>query len=230
MHSKDDEVSRVLHEFLQTSKGAYSRVCVRKFHKWLQDEGEELFTISQQLVHKYLEHTTQRLKPRTACVYKCMLLGYLDFLYDRKKISFDPELLRVRPEPIPLPEPARPSVQLRPYASTHVRQFHNWLEDQAISLEGLSTQLVGEYFNQRLKKISSATAVVDRAQVLAYLDFFTPDIVYRLILKFCGSRSTPILYQNPLVFFLSLLRVNMARVSRENSINGWLNATPLCRS
>lgn len=169
----DKSLPSIARSFTQTSRGMSCKVQVRQFHVWLEQENTSLKEVIPELVTKHLDQKSKNILPRTGHVYKCQLLAYLDFLYRKKKIRFDPEHLRIRPTPQPLPYEVQLFMNTREkaYGETALRQFHKWLQEKNLALQSMTQDLVNEYLERRSKKLSSLSQVVDRNQLLIYLDF-----------------------------------------------------------
>ena len=171
MAKADQYLPRIAQEFLSTSRGASCGTQVRQFYAYILQQEVAISDIVPETVAAFLGQKS--ILDRTRHVYKCQLLTYLDFLYERKKITFDPKLLRIKPQPKAIPAPARSFVESPrgKFAAIAVRKFHEWLQQHGFTLKNLSSELVTAHLEDRLKTLAPSSGSVYRLQLFAYLEF-----------------------------------------------------------
>jgi len=171
MPDKNNHLPSFANGFLLTLRGAYCGTQVRQFHAYLDQQSLNLYEITPEIITRHLGQ--KRLLPKTARVYKSQLLSYLNFLFLSDEICFDPKLLRSKPKPLPVPEPARPFLnsQRGQYAGTAVRKFHKWLEQHELVLANITAENVKKHLDHRFQSISPSSGSIYRLQLFAYLEF-----------------------------------------------------------
>jgi site-specific recombinase XerD len=170
----DRQLPKIAQTFLSTKRGSCCGTQVRQFHIYIERLKISISEIDPGAVFNFLEQKT--LLDRTRHVYKCQLLTYLDFLFERGKIGFNPKLLRIKPKPNtkPIPEQALAFISSstgNSAAVTAVRKFHQWLNDNKLELLDLSATIFSEHLEDRFKSVAPSTGAVYRLQLLAYLEF-----------------------------------------------------------
>ena len=128
---------------------------VHLFHNWLDRHQWALSALDVELVDSFFEKPFHRkVRPQTAQGYKRALIGYLDWLYDKDRINFDPKELSIRRRR-PLPESA--TAYTRTLTPTHkpssirgittsLRRFYDWLADSRLRLRGLRRAQIEQWF------------------------------------------------------------------------------------
>lgn len=175
MEKFDRQLPEIAQTFLSTQRGSCCRTQVRQFHTYIQRLKISISEIDPGTVFDFLKQ--KNLLDKTRYVYKCQLLTYLDFLFERRKIGFDPKLLRIKPMPNkkPIPEQALTFIHTSKgntaAAVAAVRKFHQWLNDSKLELLDLSPQTFSDHLDYRLKSVTPSTGAVYRMHLLAYLEF-----------------------------------------------------------
>jgi site-specific recombinase XerD len=173
--------SRIARRFLRTRKDPKGRAIVRQLYRFMAE---------QQLSHAELqpEHLDQLLESpfgqplgrRTRYDYRGELLAYLEWLYGKGELSFDPsQLRRGKLHRRPLPElmehyVATLAVTLRPSTCrayrTDLRRFCGWLAEQGIGPDELDReQLVRWLVQLAAQGLTPATRSHTILQVRSYL-------------------------------------------------------------
>jgi site-specific recombinase XerD len=145
--------SRIARLFLRTRKDPKGRAIVRQLYRWMA--AQQLSHAELQAAHldRLLESPFgQPLARRTRYDYRGELLAYLEWLYAKGELSFDPsELRRGRRQCRPLPELAEQyvaslAVTLRPSTCdnyrTHLRRFCGWLDEYGVAVSQLEREQV----------------------------------------------------------------------------------------
>jgi hypothetical protein len=175
MANFDRQLPDIAQTFLSTKRGSCCGTQVRQFHIYIQRLKIGISEIDPGTVFDFLKQ--KNLLDRTRYVYKCQLLTYLDFLFECRKIGFDPKLLRIKPMPNtkPIPEQAlrfiNSSKGNSAAAVAAARNFHQWLNDIKLELADLSPKIFSEHLEDRLKSVAASTGAVYRMHLLAYLEF-----------------------------------------------------------
>jgi hypothetical protein len=170
--SKPLPIAAPARPFLDSKRGRHAGTAVRKFHKYLEKNAFELKDISPDIVKIHLDHRLKNISPSTGAIYRLQLIAYLDFLYGKNKILFEPEILRAKPEANPLPEISQIFLKVKGQsARSTVLIFHNWLKTKGIEPSGLTIELVNEFHNYRLETISKISGKNYWYNLLAYLDY-----------------------------------------------------------
>lgn len=146
---------------------------MRQFHEYLLNENIVLSELTEDFLDHFLKQ--KALQPKTSRVYKSQLLMYLDYLYAKKLISFDPKGLRIKPSPLPVPNAAKAFLQTKKgfRSATTTRKFHRWLDGAGIDLKDLTIENVKDNLEYQLKSCPVVTGNIYKSQLLGYLDYLS---------------------------------------------------------
>ena len=132
--------------FLRTARGARVRLIVCALHRWLARRGLTLADLTPAHVAEFVAAPLQTtLQLRTATSYRNQVLRYLDWLYPRQDIRFDPERLRAHPQRLPQAawdylRSLSPTSHPRTLATARgiLRRFHGWLDAHGLDPQHLT--------------------------------------------------------------------------------------------
>jgi len=129
---------------------------LRLFYRWMNPRKLTLQTLSAEQIRHFLSDLSQRpWTKRSKNNYRCKVFRYLDWLYEKDLLRFDPDQLREYPKR--LPESAHQFLAtLAPTlrSSTHqgyrsyLRKFHSWLRRSEIALSDLQRPHLVAWFGQ----------------------------------------------------------------------------------
>ena len=173
MRNLDHTLPAVAKKFLRTKRGRYCGTQVRQIHQLLADRNLEISAMTTDLVETFLAQKQRQLQLKTNRVYKCQLLTYLDYLYRKKLISFDPETMRIRPTVLPPPEAAKEFLETDKgyWCTTTTRKFHRWLEREGLSLDALRLEHVHRVLKDHGEGVAVSTGIIYKNQLFVYLDY-----------------------------------------------------------
>ena len=171
-------VPLVSQDFLRTSPGRQTRLIVHAFHRWLGRRRLTLAALTPGHLRRFLVRPQRvHVTSKTSDEYWYLLRGYLQILYDRGLIEFDPERLRRHPKRLPslaheflasLAPTRRPST-CRSFV-TSLRKFYGWLDQHKLAPQHLTRQAIAPWFQEvHAGGLKAATRVHLLADVRAYL-------------------------------------------------------------
>jgi site-specific recombinase XerD len=142
--------------FLRTSVSPETKRAVFHFHRWLQRRQLALSDLQPSHIGTFLDRPIRkRLATLTRRRYRFGVLTYLDRLYHKGQIFFDPSKLPGFPNSRPMPSIATAFVEtLKPTQKlstwTHykraLRSFHNGLDDSGVCLSALKREHMVSWF------------------------------------------------------------------------------------
>jgi site-specific recombinase XerD len=148
--------SKSLRRFLRTPDGRRARAAVSTLHRWLDQRDLPLTRLTPLLLRYFLIRPKHvRVTRETSELYWMQLRGYLQWLHDRKLISFDPQRLRHRPTPLPLL--AREFLaslapthrwRTRHVYRTALRHFYRWLDEHDLEPKQLVRRDIASWFHK----------------------------------------------------------------------------------
>jgi site-specific recombinase XerD len=170
----------IARRFVRRRKDKKARAIVQQLYRWMQQERLETVDLHPWHVDRLVECPFGKtLTKRTRYDYRGELLRYLELLYAKGELSFDPSELRRGPlQRRPLPQQAEQYVEslattLRPGTCrgyrTHLRRFCRWLDEHAIDLERLDRRHIGRWL-ARLK--ARGLGACTRAQTIVHARAF----------------------------------------------------------
>lgn len=176
------ELPSMARRFLRTPQGVGAEQAVRRFHRWMKAKHVLPVALSIEEVESFFVQPFQRtVSPRTSKYYKRTLISYLDWLYEKGQLDFDPKQLSIRRKR-PLPEQANRF--LKSLEPTHKRstrngyrsalsRFHEWLADNRISLKRLRRPHTEQWFlalsDEGLQPCSRRHILIDTRAYLHWL-------------------------------------------------------------
>ncbi len=140
--------------FLDDGRPRAYRPVVRQFHRWLERQRLDLSRLHPSLIQRFIESPRHRsLKPRTRRNQHTRLLDYLDWLFERQLLAFDPHCLRPHPKRLP-PTAEAFLLSLLPTHRkgtcdghrTALRRFCGWLGRRQLELAALDRDVITEWF------------------------------------------------------------------------------------
>jgi site-specific recombinase XerD len=150
------ELPPVSQDFLRTARGRRARSVVHAFHRWLDRYRVTLAKLTPDHLRRFLARPRRtRVTSRTSGSYWALLRDYLQRLFDRGLIGFDPERLRRHPKRLPavareylasLAPTHRPGT-CRSFA-TALRKFYGWLDQHKLEAERLTRQEIAPWFQE----------------------------------------------------------------------------------
>lgn len=167
--------------FLSTRKDKKAGAIVRQLHRWMKHNGLEPLQLEPWHVDQFLERPFgKRLATGTRYNYRGELLTYLQWLYDKGELAFDPsKLRRGRFARRALPELAEQfvaslAVTLRSSTCNTYRttlwRFCRWASEQGIALEQLDRLELSRFFaHLQQRGLHPATRCDTIQQVRTYL-------------------------------------------------------------
>lgn len=141
-------------DFLRTARGRRAIGIVHALHHWLDRRHLVLANLAPEHLGRFLARPQRmHVTPLTRAAYWTQIRGYLQWLYDRKLLGFDPD--RIRRHPKRLPPVAREF--LASLAPTHrpgtcngyataLRKFHAWLDRHELVPHHLTRQEIAPWF------------------------------------------------------------------------------------
>lgn len=170
---------RLTYKFLRTPEAEDADVAVHRFHGWLSKKGLTLEILTPRHVRSFLTSSLRVAEARmTGYDFKAQLVVYLDFLYRKHRLPFDPDLLRA-------PCSRRLPVTVERYVTemgltlksstvgcrrTTLRKFHRWLHERNLTLRGFAREHATEWlFSLATKRLHPSTRRDQLATVRAYL-------------------------------------------------------------
>lgn len=145
--------SRIARRFWRRRKDPKGRAIVRQLYRWMANQQLSHAELQAEHLDRLLESPFGRpLARRTRYDYRGELLAYLQWLYAKGELSFDPsKLRRGKLQRRPLPELAEQfvatlAVTLRPSTCanyrTHLRRFCGWLDNRSLAVSQLDREQV----------------------------------------------------------------------------------------
>lgn len=149
------DLPKTARRFLRSGKAKEAEQIVRRFHSWLKAKHVSLFGLGPEDVDSFFKQPFRKVvAPRTATAYKRQLITYLDWLYKKGHLDFDPRCLGIRRRR-PLPphaldflrslEPTHKQGTCRGYEST-LSNFHEWSDDGRIKLKRIKRVQIEQWF------------------------------------------------------------------------------------
>ncbi|MCP4600895.1 MAG: site-specific integrase [Proteobacteria bacterium] len=145
----------------ETPLSPLQKSVIDRFHTWMNQRKLSLEQLQPSHIDSFLncpDHKT--LDPSTQAHYKARLDKYLNWLYQRRLIRFDPKTRRIIYQKT-MPLPAAQFVQtltprLKPATCKAYRYillcFHGWLNERGIPIEQLNRQYVIDWLNHLKSK------------------------------------------------------------------------------
>lgn len=146
-------------QYLGTRKDKKATAIVRQLHRWMKHDRIKLVQLEPWHVDRLVEQPFGTpLSPLTRYAYRAELLSYLQWLYERGNLGFDPrKLRRGKLGRLVLPDLvnqfiATLAVTLRPGSCdtyrTTLGRFCRWATEEHIELEHLDRIALGRFFAQ----------------------------------------------------------------------------------
>jgi site-specific recombinase XerD len=173
--------SRIARRFWRTRQDKKARAIVGQLYRFMATRQLSHAELSPEHLDQLLESPFgQPLARRTRYDYRCELLAYLEWLYAKGELSFDPRTLRRgKRQRRPLPELAEQfvatlAVTLRPGTCrcyrTNLRRFCGWLDEQHIGLMQLDREQMSRWLAElRERGLTPATRCHTILQVRAFM-------------------------------------------------------------
>ena len=172
---------RVTQLFLASPICGEADIVVCRFHRWMAAKGNSLSTLTPLVVRRYLANKRAE-GETTGYDFHANLVRYLDHLYERRHLSFDPQLLRA-PCKRRLPDTVvqyLDEMRLTLKESTcngrrsTLRRFHVWLHQRGITPRGMTREHAVEYMqhlvDRGLHPSTRAAAMMDVRNYLRWLE------------------------------------------------------------
>ena len=150
------ELPPATRRFLRTPRGRQARSTVHALHRWLDRRHLTPAELTPDHLRQFLARPRRvRVTARTSYGYWHVLRGYMQWLHERRLITFDPEHLRRHPKRLPslarefiasLAPTHRPGT-CRGY-TTSLRRFHGWLDQHGLVPEHLTRPDISPWFQQ----------------------------------------------------------------------------------
>lgn len=143
-------------DFLRTARGRRALGIVHALHRWLDRRRLVLAELTPVHLRRFLDRPQRiRITSATRATYWTPVRDYLQWLYDRELIAFDPERLRRHPKR--LPSMAREF--LASLAPTHrpgtcngyttaLRKFYGWLDQRELVPQHLTRREIVPWFQE----------------------------------------------------------------------------------
>lgn len=168
---------RVTQLFLGSPLCGDADVVVYRFHGWMKARGATLATLSPMLVRRYLANRRAE-GDVTGYDFRGQLLRYLEHLYERHQLPFDPQMLRA-PCKRRLPDTvvdylAELRLTLAPSTCNGhrgtLRRFHTWLHQRGITPGGMTREHAVEFMQDLADRgLHPSTRTQAQLSVRAYL-------------------------------------------------------------
>lgn len=141
--------------FLRTPEGVGAERAVDRFHRWMKAKHVTPTGLSMEEVESFFVQPFRKtVSPRTSWHYKRRLIRYLDWLYEKGQLDFDPKQLCIhRKRPLPelavrflrSLEPTHKRSTRNSYRSSLAR-FHDCLADNRIFMKRLKRTQMEQWF------------------------------------------------------------------------------------
>jgi site-specific recombinase XerD len=181
--ARPNELPRSARRFLDSHPDKRKDIerIVRFFHSWLTRHQLAVLTLTPTDIEHFLDRPWRAtLTTVSRRSYRGHLMPYLEWLRSRKRLTFDPEYLRLHPQR--LPEVAQEFIaSLRPtlrpgtcqgYA-TSLRKLHSWLSVRNVPLPGLHRRHTSEWMkalhDQGLQPATRKHLLIDARTYLRWL-------------------------------------------------------------
>ena len=156
MGSTDDPLPPVAHGYARIHKDKKAKSIVYQLYRWMADRRLAHAELQPWHVDRIVDRPFGKvLAPTTRYYYRGELLNYLDWLYAKGELAFDPnKLRRGKLQCRPLPELAEQFVAilattLRPGTCrgyrAHLRRFCEWLGERDIAIKKLDREQVSQW-------------------------------------------------------------------------------------
>ena len=165
--------------YAATKAGATDVWLQRRFHRWLQGQQLSLSKLLPKHAACFLAELLRRtLTPTTKAIYRRKFLQYLDWLYLKGFIRFNPDWFRPksRPKNVRLSDTAlrflNHSKSTGDVGKHPLPQFHKWLSEQCICLSKLTPEHIKRFLTDLSKRQVKQQALnSSRCRLLRYLDW-----------------------------------------------------------
>lgn len=147
------KLHKISNDFIKTGTGKDFEPIVRQFHEWMEFNELEFSKLTIENTRSFLNSPHRKaVFGREKYPFAKRFLPYLEFLFEREEISFDPDLMLLHPKK--LPDDAKNFLNL--LRATHkdstingyrtdLRKLYNWIRTNDLTIQSLNRNQVSTW-------------------------------------------------------------------------------------